>query len=65
MTAESLLVLLFGMVAGFTLGYLTKWRTDRKLEHHGVKLADWDQPVDFKAEPQTAARIIRPEQFGS
>lgn len=65
MTADSLLVLLVGLVAGFCLGWATKWRTDRKLEHHGVRLADWDKPLDYQAETHQPARIIRPEQFGA
>lgn len=46
MTAESLLVLIFGMVAGFALGYVTVWRFARKLEAHQVALWKWDRPFD-------------------
>lgn len=49
MTAETALILLFGMLAGGALGYVTAWRHARKLEHHGVNLADWDQYFDMQA----------------
>ena len=49
MTADSLLLVLFGLVAGFSLGYVTAWRFARKLERHDVVLADWDQPFDAQA----------------
>lgn len=49
MTSDMLLVLIFGMVAGGALGYVTAWRFSRKLEHHGVSLAAWDQHFDAQA----------------
>lgn len=52
MTPESLLVLLFGLVAGFALGYVTSWRMARKLEAHGVALWRWDRPLDMQATPE-------------
>lgn len=49
MTAESLLILLFGMLAGGCLGAITTWRFCRKLEAFGVKLWQWQRPFDMKA----------------
>lgn len=63
MTSEQLLILILGIVAGFALGWVTKWREDRKLEHHGVKLRDWDTPIDFAARRKPrhcrSRRIVR------
>lgn len=56
MTPESLLVLIFGMVAGFGLGWVTAWRLARKLEAHGVQLWKWDRPFD----PQAVVDNVRP-----
>ena len=64
MSTDTLLALLFGMLAGGVFGWLTAWRFARKLEHHEVRLSDWDRPYDMPADSQPA-RIIRPEQFGS
>lgn len=52
MTADSLLLIIVGVCAGFALGYVQAWRFARKLERHEVVLAEWDQPFDVKAEPQ-------------
>lgn len=54
MNAESLLVLLFGMLTGGCLGYSHAWRFARKLELHKVVLAKWDQPMDLQGAPQQA-----------
>jgi len=56
-TAESFLVLIFGMVCGGFLGYVSAWRLARKLEHHGVALWKWDEPIDLAA-PRTKAKPI-------
>ena len=52
MTADQALFMLFGMVAGFSLGYVTAWRFARKLEHHNVELAAWDTHFDAGAGPR-------------
>lgn len=57
MTAQDTLLIVFGTIAGFALGYVTAWRFARKLEHHGVELAEWDQPYDAQATPQRPRRI--------
>lgn len=62
MTSDMWLVLIFGMLAGGALGYVTTWRFSRKLEHHGVKLADWDQPLDMKA-PREPVRLIHSDEW--
>ena len=49
MTAHDTLLIVFGMIAGFCLGYVTSWRFARKLEHHGVNLAEWDTHFDAQA----------------
>ncbi|MDP3717120.1 MAG: hypothetical protein Q8T13_05040 [Acidobacteriota bacterium] len=49
MTADSLLLLLLGLAAGFALGHVQAWRFARKLERHEVVLAEWDQPFDAQA----------------
>ena len=56
MTAEHMLLVIFGLVAGGALGYVTAWRFARKLEHHEVVLAEWDQPMDMQA--PRPARVI-------
>lgn len=55
MNANDLLLLIVGAVAGGGVGYITAWRFARKLEHHEVVLAEWDQPLDLQA-PRPAAR---------
>jgi hypothetical protein len=63
MNADTLLVLIFGVVCGFGLGWPTAWRLARKLEHHGVQLSSWDKPFDLQApEPR---KIIHPSKFGA
>lgn len=57
MTANDALLIAFGLVAGFSLGWVTCWRFARKLEAHDVVLADWDQFYDAQAPRQ-------PKQFG-
>lgn len=57
MTAETALILLFGMVSGGALGYITAWRFARKLEAHEVVLADWDRHFDPQAPRDTAANL--------
>lgn len=62
MTLETVAAIAFGLLAGFSLGWVTAWRLARKLEHFGVRLSQWDRPFDQQApEP---ARIIRSD-FGS
>jgi hypothetical protein len=56
MTANTVLVLLAGLVGGFCLGYLTAWRLARKLEHFGVSAYGWDT-VDWQSTPE------KPRQF--
>ena len=51
MTANDMLLVIFGMLFGGFLGYVTAWRLARKLEHYDVVLADWDQQIDL-AKPQ-------------
>lgn len=46
MNADALLILLFGVMLGFSLGYVTAWRFARRLEWCDVKLSKWDQPWD-------------------
>lgn len=62
MTSDQLLILILGLVVGFAFGWLTKWREDRKLEHHGVKLWQWDRPIDFSATPDNAVPFTRQSQ---
>lgn len=52
MNANDILLLAFGMLAGFALGYVTSWRFARKLEHHSVRLWAWDQHWDAQAQPK-------------
>lgn len=54
MTANDLLLVIFGMVSGGCFGYVTAWRFARKLEAHDVVLAEWDQLFDPQA-PTVAA----------
>jgi positive regulator of sigma E activity len=54
MNAEQLLLVIFGLVAGGCLGYVTAWRFARKLEAHEVVLADWDCQYDMQAPKQPA-----------
>jgi hypothetical protein len=49
MTAESALLLFFGLVTGGCLGWVSAWRFACKLEHHEVVLADWNQHFDLQA----------------
>ena len=49
MTSDHGLLIVFGLVFGFALGYVTAWRFARKLEHCNVKLREWDQPFDMQA----------------
>jgi hypothetical protein len=46
-----MLLVIFGMLFGGFLGYVTAWRLARKLEHYDVVLADWDQQIDLAAKP--------------
>ena len=39
MTADGMLILIAGIVAGFCLGHLQSWRFARKLEAHRVRLS--------------------------
>jgi hypothetical protein len=48
-TADTLLVLMFGLLGGGCLGWLSAWRLARKLEAHDVVLAEWDMPFDAQA----------------
>jgi hypothetical protein len=57
MNADLLLVLILGLVAGGALGYVTAWRFARKLEHHKVVLAEWDNAYDAQA--KSPARFSR------
>lgn len=52
MTAEAALLLIFGMLSGGWFGWITAWKFARKLEHHEVVLAEWDQPIDYAAPPK-------------
>lgn len=61
MTANDLLLLIFGMLAGFALGWPTAWRFARKLEHHNVQLWAWDKPFDLQA-PQNVREFQRQSQ---
>jgi hypothetical protein len=56
-TAEGYVLFAFGLLFGGWLGYVTSWRLARKLEHHRVSLADWDQPLDLKAERRELERV--------
>lgn len=56
MTTEHILLILGGFAAGFGLGWVQAWRHARTLEHHGVRLVDWDTThIDFAAKPTTPA----------
>ena len=55
MTADALLLIVVGVLAGFSLGYVTAWRFARKLEHHEVVLAEWDHAFDIQQAPQLRA----------
>lgn len=57
MTANEALLIIFGLAAGFWMGWVQAWRLARKLERHEVVLADWDQPHDLSA-PQGQAKVI-------
>jgi hypothetical protein len=50
MTNEGVLLVIVGLAAGFALGHAHAWRFARKLEHHRVRLVDWDQSFDAHAE---------------
>ena len=49
MTADSLLLIIFGVVCGAALSHLSTWRFARHLEHCGVRLQTWDEHVDYAA----------------
>ena len=51
MTADSLLLIIFGVVCGAAISHLSTWRFARHLEHCGVKLKTWDEHVDYAAPP--------------
>ncbi len=57
MTPEGALLILFGLLTGFGLGYVTAWRFARKLERHEVVLAEWDMPYDIEAPRQHPRRV--------
>ena len=57
MTAHDTLLIVFGMTAGFALGYVTAWRFARKLEAHDVVLAEWDVPYDAQAQQQRPRKV--------
>ena len=59
MNSDSLLLIAFGLLCGFSLGWVTSWRLARKLEHHGVQLWRWDKPLDLQAAPDNVARFER------
>ena len=64
MTAEHALLIIFGMVAGGAMTAVSVWRFARKLEHHGVKLCDWDTvQIDYQARPP--AKVIHDTRLGS
>lgn len=52
MSATDALLIAVGLCGGFGLGYVTAWRFARRLEHHNVALADWDNPWDAQAPKQ-------------
>jgi hypothetical protein len=56
-TAEGYVLFAFGLLFGGWLGYVTAWKLARKLEYHRVSLADWDQPLDLKAERRELERV--------
>jgi hypothetical protein len=60
MTADGVLLVLVGLAAGFALGHAQAWRFARKLEHHRVRLVDWDQLFDAHAEVNGAQATITP-----
>jgi hypothetical protein len=51
-SADHTLLIIVGVIGGFCLGYVTAWRFARKLEHHDVVLADWDQHYDAQTPRQ-------------
>ena len=53
MSADSLLILIVGLVGGYCLGYGQCWLFARKLEHHHVTLAAWAE-TDVQAKRQPA-----------
>lgn len=57
MTANDALLIVVGLTGGYCLGWVMCWRHARKLEHHGVNLAEWDEVYDAQAPRQT-------KQFG-
>lgn len=57
MSADAALILIFGLSFGFGMGYLHAWRLARKLEHHEVVLAEWDQHYDPQAEKPRAGTV--------
>lgn len=60
MSESLLLVLLFGGVCGFTVGYLTAWRHSLKLEHFGVPLWKWNRHFDAQAAPDNLEQFRKP-----
>jgi hypothetical protein len=59
MTSDSLLLVLFGLLCGFALGYTTGWRQALKLEHFGVPLWKWNRPFDAQATPDNVTKFER------
>lgn len=57
MSADTWLVVIGGVVIGFGFGYVTAWRFARKLEHHDVRLREWDQHFDAQAPLTTVTKF--------
>lgn len=57
MSEHDALLIIFGLAAGFWMGWVQAWRLARKLERHEVVLAEWDEPFDAQ-QPKEAAKVI-------
>ena len=64
MTAEHALLIIFGMLAGGAMTAVSVWQFARRLEYHGVSLAEWSKPIDWQA-PRKAAKVIHDTRLGS
>lgn len=51
MTSQDILLIIFGLICGGALGWVSAWRFARKLELYQVPLCKWDTFIDM-ADPR-------------